>query len=114
MALSEPLTNKESRMATTVERLGIVETKVENLNEKLDDVKRDIKDVHDCLDRTGDELKTQLQTMHDDSCKQHDTLAGKISDLEKFRMKWNYMIAGAIAVLGIMSGHFDKVHTFFK
>jgi hypothetical protein len=101
-------------MATTVERLGIVETKVENLNEKLDDVKVDIKLVHDCLDRTGDELKTQLQIMHDDSCKQHETLAGKISDLEKFRMKWNYMIAGAIAAFGILSGHFDKIEHFFK
>jgi len=30
-------------MATTVERLGIVETKVENLNEKLDDLKAMLK-----------------------------------------------------------------------
>jgi polyhydroxyalkanoate synthesis regulator phasin len=109
------LTNRRpAYMATTAERLGIVETKVHNLDEKIDHLKSDVKDVHDCLDRTGDELKQQLQTMHDDSCRQHNELAGKISELEKFRLKWTYMIAGAIAVLGIMSGHFEKIETFFK
>ena len=34
-------------MATTTERLGIVETKVENLNEKLDGLKEDVKEMHD-------------------------------------------------------------------
>ena len=31
-------------MATTTERLGIVETKVQNLDEKIDDLKIDVKD----------------------------------------------------------------------
>jgi len=47
-------------MATTAERLGVVETKVHNLDEKLDDLKVDVKDVHDCLDRTRDSLTGQL------------------------------------------------------
>jgi len=74
-------------MATTAERLGIVETKVANLDEKIDDIKIDIKDVHDCLDRTGDVLKAQLQIMHEDSCKQHNELSCKIADLEKSKNK---------------------------
>lgn len=101
-------------MATTAERLGIVETKVETLDEKIDDIKVDVKDLHDCLDRTGDELKAQLVQMHNSSCLQHDQLAGKISELEKFKMKWSYMIAGAIAAAGILAGHFDKIEKFFK
>jgi flagellar capping protein FliD len=68
-------------MATTAERLGIVETKVANLDEKIDDIKVDIKDVHDCLDRTGDLLKTQLQIMHTESCKQHNEQSCKIANL---------------------------------
>jgi len=52
--------------------------------------------------------------MHDDSCKQHNELAAKISELEKYRLKWTYMVAGAVAVLGVMSGHFEKIETFFK
>jgi hypothetical protein len=101
-------------MATTVERLGIVETKVENLNEKLDDVKVDIKQVHDCLDRTGDELKATLKGMHDSSMQQHAELATKISDLEKWKQKWVYMIAGGAVVISWASAHADTVLKFIK
>lgn len=100
-------------MATTVERLGIVETKVENLSGKVDDLKSDVKDVHDCLDRTRDELKDQLKTMYDASCTQHAELAKKISSLEKIREKTMWMVAGAVAMAGIFSGHLEKLLAFF-
>ena len=58
-------------MASTIERLGIVETKVSNLDEKLDDLKIDVKDVHDCLDRTRDEVSNQLKIIHETSTKQN-------------------------------------------
>ncbi len=101
-------------MATTAERLGIVETKVHNLDEKLDDLKVNVKDMHDCLDRTRDTLSETLTSMRTESSSQHDSLAAKISELEKFRFRWTYMVAGAIAMLGIMSGHIDKIEKFFK
>ena len=100
-------------MATTTERLGIVETKVENLSEKLDDIKVDVKDMHDCLDRTRDELKEQLKEMYGASCTQHAELAKKISSLEKIREKTMWMVAGAVAMAGIFSGHLEKVLAFF-
>jgi hypothetical protein len=81
-------------MATTVERVGVLETKVQHIDEKIDDIKVDIKDVHDCLDRTGDALKTQLSNMHDESCRQHNELAAKISEME--RAKDKLMLYGAI------------------
>lgn len=92
-------------MATTAERLGIVETKVENLNEKLDDLKGDVKEMHDCLDRTRDDVMAKLDVMtgeyrtnaahyyeHADKLNaqqtaQHLELAGKIGELEKFKNK---------------------------
>jgi hypothetical protein len=74
-------------MATTVERLGVVETKVANLDEKIDDLKVSVRDVHDCLDRTGEDLKAQLCKMHDESCAQHTELAGKIKEMEKAKDK---------------------------
>ena len=55
-------------MPTTAERLGIVETKVHGLDEKMDELKVDVKDLHDCLDKTRDDLTTQLKTMYDASC----------------------------------------------
>jgi predicted nuclease with TOPRIM domain len=101
-------------MATTVERIGIVETKVENLSEKLDELKVDVKDMHDCLDKTRDELKLKLDEMYDASCTQHAELAKKISGLEKIRERTTWMVAGAVAMAGIFSGHMDKILAFFK
>jgi uncharacterized coiled-coil DUF342 family protein len=100
-------------MATTTERLGVVETKVENLSEKIDDIKVDVRDMHDCLDRTREDLKSQLKEMYDASCSQHAELAKKLSALEKIREKTMWMVAGGVAVAGIFSGHLDKLLAFF-
>jgi len=99
-------------MATTVERIGVVETKVENLNEKLDELKVDVKDMHDCLDKTRDALTDKLNEMYNASCTQHAELAQKIGDLEKVRQKIMWMVAGGVAVVGILSGHLEKILAF--
>jgi hypothetical protein len=96
-------------MPTVAERVSVVEVQIANLDEKLDDIKVDVKDMHDCLDRTGADLKLTLKEMHDESCRQHNELAGKIGELEKFKAKWTYMIAGAIAVVGFASGHVSAI-----
>lgn len=101
-------------MATTAERLGVVETKVANLDEKLDDIKIDVKDMHDCLDKTRDSVMAKLDEMYGASCEQHSQLASKITELEKFRQKWIYMTAGGVAVLGWVSGHMDLVAKMFS
>ena len=100
-------------MATTSERIGIVETKVENLSEKMDVLREDVKEMHDCLDKTRDDLKEQLKSMYDASCSQHAELAAKINGLEKIRERTMWMVAGAVAVMGIFSGHLDKILAFF-
>ena len=101
-------------MASTVERLGIVETKVENLDGKIDDLKADVKEMHDCLDRTGDSLHAALKEMTKNSAEAHDDLAKKISDLEKFKTKWMYLIMGGVAVMGWIGGHATALGAFFK
>ncbi len=100
------------------ERVSVLETKVENINEKIDDIKVDIKDMHDCLDRTRDQVTGQLDEMlieyrtnktdfyehidrmHQEQSNQHKELAGKIDELEQFRTRWTYLILGFIAALG--------------
>jgi flagellar capping protein FliD len=94
-------------MATTVERLGVVETKVENLNEKLDELKADVKEMHDCLDKTRDGLTEKLNEMYDASCTQHSQLAKEISALKSQRDKWIWTSAGIVAAIGWVSGHAD-------
>lgn len=101
-------------MATAVERIGIVETKVENLNEKLDDLKVDVKDMHDCLDQTRDLLAEQLKCMAETSSAQHAEMAKKIAAMEKLKDKWTYATMGGVVVIGWLSAHTDQILTILK
>jgi uncharacterized coiled-coil DUF342 family protein len=109
----------------TQERVSVLETKVEAIDEKLDDLKVDVRDMHDCLDRTRDQVNEKLDEMlgeyrsnrdrfyahadelHKIQTAQHHELADKISDLEKFRAKWTYLILGGVAVIGWISAYWD-------
>jgi uncharacterized protein (UPF0335 family) len=46
-------TTKEAvaQLAALPERVSVLETQVDNINEKLSDIKADVKDMHDCLDQ---------------------------------------------------------------
>lgn len=102
-------------MAAVAERVGVLETKVQHIDEKIDDLKVDVKDLHDCLDRTGDNLTKTLAEMRAESCNQHNELASKIKELEKQKQKlMSYgMIALAfIAGLG-WTGQLN-IQTIFK
>jgi uncharacterized coiled-coil DUF342 family protein len=111
----------------TQERVSVLETKVEAIDEKLDDLKVDVKDMHDCLDRTRDQVNEKLDEMlteyrsnrdrfyahadelHKIQTSQHHELADKISDLEKFRAKWTYLVLGGVAVIGWISAYWETV-----
>ena len=84
-------------LATVPERVSVLETKVDNIEEKLIDLKVDVKDMHDCLDRTRDGIMDQLEAMNKTSCEQHAELAGKINDLEKVKSKWTMYIMIGLA-----------------
>jgi uncharacterized coiled-coil DUF342 family protein len=123
---------KVIRMPSQVERLSIVETKVQHMDSKLDDLKIDVKEMHDCLDKTRDGLNERLDEMieeyranrnkfyenakelHEDEQREHRELNKKIEDLQQFKQKWVYMTMGGVAVLGWVSGHLDKIIGFVK
>jgi len=127
-------TNKEAvaQLAALPERVSVLETQVDNINEKLIDLKVDVKDMHDCLDQTRDLLAGKLEKMQDEyransskyfehadklhaeDQESHAALDKKIKELEQFKTKWVYMTAGGIAVLGFMSGHATALSNFFK
>jgi len=104
-----------AQLATLPERVSVLETKVENINEKLVDLKSDVKDMHDCLDQTRDTVIAQLNKMTDEyrsnaekyyehanhlneqQSAQHSELAGKIGELEKAKNKWTMYIMAALA-----------------
>ncbi len=89
-------------MPTVAERVSVVEVQVANLDEKLDDIKLDVKEMHDCLDRTGDQLSKTLAEMRSESTAQHNQLAGKIVELEKSKEKlMMYGMIGLAFVAGL-------------
>ena len=106
-----------AQLANLPERVGILETKVENVNEKLVDLKGDVKEMHDCLDNTRDTVLAQLDRMTDEyrsnaakyyehantlnsqQTAQHEELAGKIKELEKIKSKWTMYAMAGIAFL---------------
>lgn len=100
-------------MATTVERIGVVETKVENLSEKLDELKVDVKEMHDCLDKTREGLTAKLEEMYQASCDQHTALGKEISAIKNQRDRLVWTFAGVIAAGGFFAGHSDKILKIF-
>lgn len=86
--------------------------------------------MHDCLDRTRDQLDAKLEQMldeyrsnrtnfyehsnklHLESTAQHNELAGKISELEKHKHKFTlYIMMGLAFAAGAgWVGHIDAAH----
>lgn len=86
-----------AQLATLPERVSVLETKVENVNEKLVDLKADVKEMHDCLDQTRDLLDKKLCEMAEASNSQHAELAEKIGSLEKIKSKFTMYAMAALA-----------------
>ena len=108
-----------AQLAALPERVSVLETQVENINEKLVDLKVDVKEMHDCLDQTRDKVMEQLGKMTDEyrtnaanyyehanklneqQSAQHTELAGKIGELEKIKNKWTtYAMVGLAFAAG--------------
>jgi uncharacterized coiled-coil DUF342 family protein len=76
--------------------IAVLQVQYGNINEKVDDLKADLKDFRN-------EIKTQIQETHDlikgfqdENNAQHDEVNEKIAGLEK----WRWMLAGA----GVLAG----------
>lgn len=91
----------QAQLAMLPERVAIVETKVHQIEEKLDDLKADVKEMHDCLDNTRDLLAEKLSEMATASNNQHADLYSKISELEKIKSKFTmYAMVGLAFAAG--------------
>ena len=66
MARTAVKTEAVSQLATMPERVAVVETKVDSMIVCIDQIKSDVKDMHDCLDNTRDMLAAKLEKMQDE------------------------------------------------
>lgn len=98
-----------AQLALLPERVAVVETKVHQIEEKLDELKVGVKDMHDCLDNTRDLLDKKLCEMAEASNSQHLDLYNKISELEKIKNKYTtYALIGLAFAAG--TGWLNSVH----
>lgn len=106
-----------AQLAVLPERVSVLETQVENINEKLIDLKSDVKEMHDCLDNTRDLLADKLEKMqeeyransgkyfehadklHAEDVETHSKLASRIGELEKIKSKWTMYAMAAMAFI---------------
>jgi len=88
--------NAVKRVEQAETEIAVLQVQFGNLNEKIDDLKVEVKDLHDCLDRNMEETKLILKEFQEANDKSHDELVEKFASLEK--IKW--MLMGAAAVLG--------------
>jgi chromosome segregation ATPase len=88
--------NAAKRVEQAETEIAVLQVQFRNLDEKIDDLKGEVKELHDCLDRNMEQTKSILKEFQETNKKSHDELAEKFSSLEK--IKW--MLMGAAAVLG--------------
>lgn len=90
---------------TVDERIGILEERTTNIGVRLDEVRQEVKEMHDCLDRTRDLLDAKMESMlveyrqnrdnfytkldeHNRTNTQgHQEMMTKINDLERAKNK---------------------------
>lgn len=116
----------QAQLAVLPERVSVLETQVENISEKLIDLKADVKDMHDCLDQTRELLADKLEKMQEEyranSIKYfehseklhaadgvvHDKMDNRLSDLEKTKNKYT-MYAMVLLAFAAGTGWLNSV-----
>jgi len=93
-------TSKVAKMQPETE-IAVLQVQVKNIEDKIGDLKMDLKSIRDALDENAEETRQMLKTMREQEVKEHSELAGKISVLEK----WRWMMMGAGVIIGSMGFH---------
>jgi len=106
------VTTKTTITPQLSERVAIVETKVDAMIVCIEEIKTNVRDMHDCLDKTREDLIAELKAMNELSTEQHEKLAEKVGNLEKFKAKGTYLVMGAVAALGWAAGHSGALDLF--
>lgn len=106
----KPRTSVEAvpQLATLPERVAVLEVKVNNIDEKIDEMK-----LHQTENHTG--ILETLKVMREESTAQHNELAGKVKDLQTVKDKWiRYGMVGLAFAAGAGWIHAANVKELIK
>jgi outer membrane murein-binding lipoprotein Lpp len=93
-----PAAARISKIKQTETDIAVLQVQVNNLNDKVDELKSDIKELRGAMERGSEDTTSLIKELQTSNQESHDRLAEKISILE--RMRW--MLLGAAAVGGAM------------
>jgi chaperonin cofactor prefoldin len=83
---------------TVNSRVAVLESQVDTISTKLDEVRADIKEVHACLHKTRELILDQIENLRREEHSAHDKQNARITALENWR--WYILgMACAVAVL---------------
>jgi chromosome segregation ATPase len=88
-------TSKVAKMQPETE-IAVLQIQVKTLEEKIGELKLDLKSLHDAIISNAEETRQLLKSMREQDVKEHGELASKISVLEK----WRWMMMGAGIIIG--------------
>ena len=93
---------------TTETDIAVLQVQINNIETKINDLKADLKEVHDCLDKNSEETHHLIKELQESNSESHKAISEKVSALEK----WRWMMMGAGIVIG--SFGFDTVAKLLK
>jgi chaperonin cofactor prefoldin len=79
-------------------RVAVLETKVEAVSSKLDEVRADIKEVHDCLHKNRELILTKIDQLRQEENTQHEQFNKRVTVLEN----WRWYIIGIACAVGVV------------
>ena len=78
--------------------IAVLQVQVNNIETKINDIKDNLKQVHDCVHTNAEETQRLIKELQESNEKSHKALSDKVSALEK----WRWMLMGAGVVIGSM------------
>jgi uncharacterized membrane protein len=99
--------SKVAKMQPETE-IAVLQIQVKNLEDKIGELKLDLKALHDAIEANAEETRKMLKSMREQDVKEHTELASKISVLEK----WRWMMMGAGIIVGSLG--FPTVSALLK
>jgi predicted nuclease with TOPRIM domain len=88
----------QALLNSTETEVAVLQVQFRNLDEKVDDLKVEMKDMRGSLEKHSAEHTSMMKDMKEQAQEAHGELSKKISALEK----WRWMLMGAGVVIGAL------------
>ena len=92
-------------MPTTNERVAVLETKMDGVTEKIDNLR-------DTLTESHNKLIDQLDHVREENSKEHARVMDLLDDLKDFKNKWVWVGGVALTMLSLIFGHLETIIKF--